>query len=208
MTSTVNAGRARTSGWPMSSARCSPAARSPARRRVAAMEVDHRRSKTRAARRLLRRHRRDRVPAGDARFNVAIRTVVGSETGVPSAASAAASCSSPRPTPSTPSGWSSADSCCARAGRLRADRNPAPRERPYWLRERHLERLAASAAYFGFACDTARIDAALDAEARRHPAAAWRVRLQVDRNGAPRTEAFALEPAAASLRFALADTPV
>lgn len=78
----------------------------------------------------------------------------------------------------------------------------------YWLRERHLERLAASAAHFGFACDAAGIDAALGAEAARHPQAAWRVRLRVDRDGTPRTQAFALEPAAAGLRFALADTPV
>jgi para-aminobenzoate synthetase/4-amino-4-deoxychorismate lyase len=78
----------------------------------------------------------------------------------------------------------------------------------YWLRPRHLERLCASAAHFGFACDLLRIEAALAAEAARHPEGAWRVRLLLDRNGAAHTEAFALEPSGHDLRFALAATPV
>jgi para-aminobenzoate synthetase/4-amino-4-deoxychorismate lyase len=78
----------------------------------------------------------------------------------------------------------------------------------YWLRERHLERLRASAAHFGFACPPADVEAALDAEAARHSDGAWRVRLRVDRNGVARTEAFALEAQAQALRYALADAPV
>jgi para-aminobenzoate synthetase/4-amino-4-deoxychorismate lyase len=78
----------------------------------------------------------------------------------------------------------------------------------YWLRERHLERLRASADHFGFACDAARIDAALDTEAARHPSGAWRVRLLLDRDGNARAEAFALEATPAGLRYALAETPV
>ncbi|HEX8964594.1 MAG TPA: aminodeoxychorismate synthase component I [Rhodocyclaceae bacterium] len=78
----------------------------------------------------------------------------------------------------------------------------------FWLRERHLQRLRASAAHFGFAWDAGRIEAALDAEAARHGEGTWRVRLRVDRDGAPRTEAFALEALAEPLRYALAAMPV
>ena len=78
----------------------------------------------------------------------------------------------------------------------------------YWLRERHLERLRASAAHFGFACEPARIDAALDALAERQREGAWRVRLLLDRHGEARVEAFALEAMPAGLRYALAAAPV
>jgi para-aminobenzoate synthetase/4-amino-4-deoxychorismate lyase len=78
----------------------------------------------------------------------------------------------------------------------------------YWLRERHLERLCASAAHFGFAGDAARIDAVLEAEAVRHRDGVWRVRLLLDRSGNARTQAFALEATPARLRYALAATPV
>jgi para-aminobenzoate synthetase/4-amino-4-deoxychorismate lyase len=78
----------------------------------------------------------------------------------------------------------------------------------YWLRSRHLERLCASAAHFGFRCDAPRIEAALDAEAAGHGDGAWRVRLLVDRHGHPRTEAFALDATPEHPRFVLAQGPV
>ena len=78
----------------------------------------------------------------------------------------------------------------------------------YWLRPRHLERLYASAEHFGFACDAARVDAALDALAAQRRHGAWRVRLLLDRHGAVRTEAFALEDVPEQPPFAMASTPV
>lgn len=78
----------------------------------------------------------------------------------------------------------------------------------YWLRPRHLERLCASAEHFGFACDAARVEAALDALAAECRQGAWRVRLLLDRHGAVRTQAYALEPTPAQPPFAMAATPV
>ncbi|CAG0997797.1 para-aminobenzoate synthetase / 4-amino-4-deoxychorismate lyase [Rhodocyclaceae bacterium] len=78
----------------------------------------------------------------------------------------------------------------------------------YWLRERHLERLGASAGHFGFPCDGARVAAALDSLAERLGPGAWRVRLLLDRHGAVATEAHALEALPGPLRFVLAAAPV
>lgn len=78
----------------------------------------------------------------------------------------------------------------------------------YWLRERHLARLCASAEHFGFACDSARVDAALDVLAAQLPGDAWRVRLLLDRHGDTTTEAYALEALPTPLRFVLAAAPV
>ena len=78
----------------------------------------------------------------------------------------------------------------------------------YRLRERHLERLGASAGHFGFPCDPARAAAALDALAARLPTEAWRVRLLLDRHGAVTTESYGLEAIPGPLRFALAAAPV
>ncbi|HEX8990002.1 MAG TPA: chorismate-binding protein [Rhodocyclaceae bacterium] len=78
----------------------------------------------------------------------------------------------------------------------------------YWLRQRHRDRLRASAAHFGFACDEPRIDAALDELAAAHPQGAWRVRLLLDRGGAARCEAFALEASPPAMRYALAADPI
>lgn len=50
-------------------------------------------------------------------------------------------------------------------------------------RPRHLGRLLASAAYFGWTTDAAALEAALDACAARHPAGVWRVRLTLHRDG-------------------------
>jgi para-aminobenzoate synthetase/4-amino-4-deoxychorismate lyase len=63
----------------------------------------------------------------------------------------------------------------------------------YGLLERHLARLAASARYFGYACDLGRIRAALDAHARER-GGAWRVRLLLADDGAPRVESAPLTP--------------
>jgi len=81
-------------------------------------------------------------------------------------------------------------------------------EGAYWLRERHLQRLVASAEHFGFMLDRRRVEAALDALAGTHAAGAWRVRLQVDRNGSPQLEAFALEPQSPPVVVGLAACPL
>lgn len=78
----------------------------------------------------------------------------------------------------------------------------------YRLRERHLERLCASAGHFGFPCDPARVEAALDTLAARLPTEAWRVRLLLDRHGAVATEPYALEAVPGPLRFVIAAAPV
>jgi len=64
----------------------------------------------------------------------------------------------------------------------------------YPLLPRHLARLAASAAHFGFAHDEHAVTAMLAEVAAAHPEGLWRVRLLLDRNGQARTEAFPLEP--------------
>lgn len=64
----------------------------------------------------------------------------------------------------------------------------------YLLEERHLARLAASAAFFGFARERAQVKAALAAVTTAHPDGAWCVRLLCDRHGRARAECFALEP--------------
>lgn len=72
-------------------------------------------------------------------------------------------------------------------------------DKGYWLIERHLARLEASAAYFLFACDLTKVRAALDVEAERLAAAACRgrhrVRLVLEASG---KLALASEPLAAS----------
>lgn len=62
----------------------------------------------------------------------------------------------------------------------------------YVLLPEHLARLRASAAYYGFPCSTAVVDAALDAVRQAHPRAPRRVRLLVSREGRVRTESFPL----------------
>jgi len=78
----------------------------------------------------------------------------------------------------------------------------------YPERTRHLARMAASAAYFGFAFDHARATAALAALAGRHPAGAWRARLLCGRAGIPRAACHVLEPAPALAAVVLADGPM
>lgn len=54
----------------------------------------------------------------------------------------------------------------------------------YWLRNRHLTRLAASAAALGFDCDGQRIEVALDQAGASFADGQWRVRLTLAANGA------------------------
>lgn len=80
----------------------------------------------------------------------------------------------------------------------------------YWLRERHLARLAASAAHFGFAVPDRRLEDALAEMARAHPAGRHRVRLRYARDGFPQLESTALPAAPGEARpfFVLARAPV
>ncbi len=71
----------------------------------------------------------------------------------------------------------------------------------------HLERLARTAAHFGYAFDAPALDACLDALARAHGSGLWRVRLLLDGQGRPRAEAFVLEPTRQPVLLALAHQP-
>lgn len=82
------------------------------------------------------------------------------------------------------------------------------RDGSYGLLERHLARLASSAAHFGILCVPARVQAALQAWANAHPQGDWRVRLLVDRQGAIQVEGFPQEPTPPHIRVALAAAPV
>jgi len=72
-------------------------------------------------------------------------------------------------------------------------------------RDAHLARMRLAAAHFGMPWDAARVDAALDALAQKHPAGSWRVRLMLDARGQPRCEAFALQADPPQVRLQLAD---
>jgi para-aminobenzoate synthetase/4-amino-4-deoxychorismate lyase len=74
------------------------------------------------------------------------------------------------------------------------------------LPARHLERLAASARYFGFTPGDA--EGALARFAERHPAGRRRVRLTASRSGRVEVSGTALEEASASRLFAFATAPV
>jgi len=78
----------------------------------------------------------------------------------------------------------------------------------YPLLPRHLARLAASAAHFGFAWSEAQVRDALAAVAAEHPQGSWRVRLLLDREGGVVTEAFPLEPTPDHYAAAWAAAPV
>lgn len=68
----------------------------------------------------------------------------------------------------------------------------------------HLARMAAAAVHFGYPWDAARVQACLQALAAQHAQGAWRVRLLLDSRGAPRAEAFALQPTPTPVRLRLA----
>lgn len=78
----------------------------------------------------------------------------------------------------------------------------------YWLRDRHLERLCASAEHFGFCFAKVEVERTLDALAWQYRTDAWRVRLLLDRQGQARTECCPLEPAPDAAPIALANAPV
>ena len=73
--------------------------------------------------------------------------------------------------------------------------------------ERHLARMADGCAHFNYPWSEARVRACLDALAAAHASGPWRVRLLLDAQGAPRAEAFALQPTAEPVRLRLADRP-
>ena len=70
----------------------------------------------------------------------------------------------------------------------------------YWLLARHLERMEASARYFGYTFSKATVEARLLEEARAAGEGAWRVRCLLDAAGLVRVERYALD---ADARFPL-----
>jgi para-aminobenzoate synthetase/4-amino-4-deoxychorismate lyase len=73
----------------------------------------------------------------------------------------------------------------------------------------HLDRLAASARYFGFRFDPEAAVAALKSAAAEHPAAPTRIRLTLGRDGVPDVEASAMPAAPAGpVRLAIDEEPV
>lgn len=80
------------------------------------------------------------------------------------------------------------------------------RGRGYWLLDGHMQRLTASAAYFGYPHDEAAARAALDGEAAAFDAPLQRVRLTLDEDGRLRIAAVAIAPTAADavMRYAIA----
>jgi para-aminobenzoate synthetase/4-amino-4-deoxychorismate lyase len=77
----------------------------------------------------------------------------------------------------------------------------------YFLLEEHLERLARSAAHFGFAVDVGAVRARLAGYARELPASPRKVRLHASAEGALALEHEAVKPST-PVRVALADEPV
>lgn len=149
-------------------------------------------------------------PGGKARFNVAIRTLMlhtggRGELGIGSglvADSVAAD---------------EYDECLLKAAFLTRAEPPFSlvetiRWRPgegYHLLDRHLARLAASAAHFCITCDLARIRALLADAAAGFDGPCWRVRLLMDQDGEPGIEAEPMAwPPALSWRYALSPHPV
>lgn len=76
----------------------------------------------------------------------------------------------------------------------------------YWLRDRHIARLTASAAYFGYFFDQDRVDAALDAAAGGFDASPQRVRLTLSEAGDIRITATPFTPTSPgdTMRYAIA----
>jgi para-aminobenzoate synthetase/4-amino-4-deoxychorismate lyase len=78
----------------------------------------------------------------------------------------------------------------------------------YYLLERHLERVTASARYFGFACDTVAMRAALDRVRLTHMDGHWKVRLLCSDDGVISATADAVEiDAEKTYRVAFARRP-
>lgn len=83
-------------------------------------------------------------------------------------------------------------------------------ERGYWLLDRHIARLAASARYFNFAFDEKAVRSALDAEAGKHRGERLRVRLLLAENGTIAVTSTPMPAAAPGtvMRYAISDTRV
>ena len=130
------------------------------------------------------------APGGDATFNVAIRTVV-ADTGLGVATYGVGSGVT---IDSTPDGEH--DELLAKSAVLTAPVPPAfdlletlrLEDGQWWQAQAHLDRLAASAGYFGRPDPVPAARAALDTVAADHPEGRWRVRLVVGREGPARTE--------------------
>ena len=78
----------------------------------------------------------------------------------------------------------------------------------YWLLDGHLQRLATSAAYFGFVLDMTMVRAALEKNGAERAAGAWRVRLLVAHDGAVQLESAPLDSLPAFPEVALAVAPL
>jgi para-aminobenzoate synthetase/4-amino-4-deoxychorismate lyase len=124
------------------------------------------------------------APAGDFRFNVAIRTLVLRDTGLGEAGVGSGVVFDSGAAPEY-------DECLLKLKFLTAAEPPAfglietlgwSPDEGYLLLERHLDRLAGSAAYFGFTCDLGAVDAALQGVAAGF-AGLTRVRLELASDG-------------------------
>jgi para-aminobenzoate synthetase/4-amino-4-deoxychorismate lyase len=78
----------------------------------------------------------------------------------------------------------------------------------FWLGRRHLDRLRASATYFGRPDPVVAATEALDRVAAAHPAGRWRVRLLVEPGGRAATEVYPLAPTAGPVPVLRAREPV
>ena len=78
----------------------------------------------------------------------------------------------------------------------------------YWILDTHLERLAASADYFGFPCDLGAVRASLESTAAAAPAGVHKVRLLLDRTGRVSTECAPIAAEAPRIRLGLARDPI
>ncbi len=149
------------------------------------------------------------APGGDCVFNVAIRTLVigadgrgeiGIGSGIVQDSNAA----------------SEYDECLLKM-RFLTDTTPPfqlietlrwERDAGYWLLDRHLARLKASALHFAFAFDETAIRASLASHAERLEGQWHRVRLTLDASGAPNVTSTPISKPTpdAILRFAIAET--
>lgn len=79
----------------------------------------------------------------------------------------------------------------------------------FFLRKRHIERMKASADYFGFRFSEVEVSSELEQIGATHPNGRWKIRLLLSRSGETKSEVIGLAPAsAAPLRVALATEPV
>ena len=149
-------------------------------------------------------------PNGEARFNVAIRTLkLTNGTGEMGIGSGIVYDSDPVVE------W---DECHLKARFLTAPHQPFELlETLLWepgtgfaLLDRHLERLVQSAAYFGYPCDVEAVTQVLQSAIPEVSQSAMRVRLVVDENGTASAEAIPLTPLSANshIHFVLSDQTI